>query len=129
MRQILLILLLVTSIFAEVINQKIDKKLIDSGIKIIDIRTPSEWRETGVVKGSIPIMFFDERGQYNLNEFMSKLNKHVKKGEKFALICRSGSRTTMVSQFLSKEYGYDVINLEGGILYGIGAKVPLIPYQ
>lgn len=44
---------------AEYTHQPIDQKLVDSKIKIIDIRTPSEWKTTGIVKGSFPIMFFD----------------------------------------------------------------------
>ena len=84
-------------------------------IKIIDIRTPPEWRETGIIKDSYTIMFFDEKGNYDIEKFISKLNKVVKKDEKFAIICRSGNRTTTISNFLSKELGYNLINLKGGI--------------
>ncbi len=123
------ILLLATTLMADYSAQPIDKKLIDSKIKIIDIRTPSEWKTTGLIKGSIPIMFFDEQGNYNVEAFLGKLNKVVKKGEKFALICNSGNRTQIVGNFLGKQQGYNVIDLQGGIQYAIGKKMPLEPYK
>lgn len=123
------LLLSATTLMADYIRQPIDQKLIDSKIKIIDIRTPSEWRTTGLVKGSIPITFFDEQGNYNTEIFLGQLNKVVKKGEKFALICNSGNRTQIVGTFLGKQQGYNVIDLQGGIQYAIGKKLPLEPYK
>jgi rhodanese-related sulfurtransferase len=110
------LLLFATSLFAELQNVWVTKDFLNKNIKIIDIRTPAEWRETGIVKGSIPIMFFDEQGNYDVPKFLKALNKVVKKDEQFALICRVGSRTGMVSEFLSKDMGYKVINLKGGMM-------------
>jgi rhodanese-related sulfurtransferase len=129
MRLWLLSLLMSATLFAEYTRQPIDQPLVDSKIKIIDIRTPSEWKTTGLVKGSIPIMFFDEQGNYNVEAFLGKLNKVVKKGEKFALICNSGNRTQVVGTFLGKQQGYNVIDLAGGIQYAIGKKITLEPYK
>lgn len=122
-------LMFATTLMAEYIAQPIDQKLIDSKIKIIDIRTPNEWKTTGLLKGSIPIMFFDEQGNYNAEAFIEKLNKVVKKEEKFALICNSGSRTQVVGNFLGKQQGYNVIDLKGGIQDAIRKKIPLEPYK
>ncbi|MBV5320932.1 MAG: rhodanese-like domain-containing protein [Sulfuricurvum sp.] len=123
------LLLTITTLSAEYVRQPIDQKLLDSKIKIIDIRTPSEWKTTGLIKGSIPITFFDEQGNYNAELFLGKLNKIVKKNEKFALICNSGNRTQMVGNFLDKQLGYSVIDLQGGIQYAIAKKLPLEPYK
>lgn len=128
MKQFLLALL-ATSLMADYTAQPIDQKILDSKIKIIDIRTPSEWKTTGIVKGSIPIMFFDEQGNYDLNGFTSQLNKKIKKGERFALICNSGSRTQMVGSHLGNKMGYNVLDLQGGIQYAIAKKIPLEPYK
>lgn len=114
----LLLLVLSASLVASLENRYPTMELINSDIKIIDIRTEGEWIETGIIKGSYPITFFDEQGNYNVANFLSKLNQVVKSGEKFALICRTGSRTKVVSNFLSRN-GYDVINLNGGILHAI----------
>ena len=110
------LLLLATSLFAELKQEWSTENFLQKNIKIIDIRTPAEWRETGIVKGSYPIMFFDEQGNYDVPKFLKALNKVVKKDEQFALICRVGSRTGMVSEFLSNKLGYKVINLKGGIM-------------
>lgn len=123
------LILSLTTLFAEYTAQPIDQKLLDSKIKIIDIRTPAEWKETGIVKGSIPITFFDEKGNYDLQNFTSQLDKQIKKGEQFALICRSGSRTQMVGTHLGKQMGYNVIDLKGGMIYAISKKIPLEPYK
>lgn len=122
-------LLLITSAMADYIRQPIDEKLVTSKIKIIDIRTPMEWKTTGIVKGSIPIMFFDEQGKYDLNGFLTQLNTHIKKGERFAVICNSGNRSQVLGSYLGKQMGYNVIDLEGGIQYAISKKIPLEPYK
>jgi rhodanese-related sulfurtransferase len=98
-------------------------------LKIIDIRTPGEWKETGIVKGSYTIMFFDEEGRFDIPRFLEALNRVVKKGERFALICRTGSRTTEVSPFLSQQLGYDVINLAGGLVKLTEEGYKLTPYR
>ncbi|WP_296824552.1 rhodanese-like domain-containing protein [Sulfurovum sp.] len=116
MKKIILgVLLLGNLLFAELQNVWVTPKFLEKNIKIIDIRTPGEWRETGIVKGAYPIMFFNEQGKFNVQKFLEELNKVVKKDEPFALICRTGSRTTEVSKFLSSQLGYKVINLKGGM--------------
>ena len=128
-RLLILLLLSTTYAFAELKHQYIDHALVGSGTPIVDIRTPGEWKNTGLVKGSIPIMFFNETGGYNIPAFLQSLNEKVDTKKEFAIICNSGSRTRIVGQFLSEKMGYKVINLQGGILYGIGKKVPLEPYK
>jgi len=115
MKKILLALILVSSfLFAGVKTVNVSPKFVTSGIKIIDIRTKGEWEQTGIVKDSIPITFFDERGNYDAKKFLDLLNGYVKKDEEFALICRTGNRTTAVSDFLGKN-GFNVVNLKGGV--------------
>ena len=116
MKKLLLILLLLLNhLFAEVINEYPSQKLIDTGITIIDIRTPQEWKEDGLIRGAIPITFWYADGSYNLPLFLRQLKEKVKDGERFALICHVGSRTAEVADFLSKEYNMHVINLLGGM--------------
>ena len=62
------------------------------------------------------ITFFRADGSYDFRDFLNKLNKIIKKDEVFAIICRSGHRSKIVSNFLSKN-GYNVINLVGGMNY------------
>jgi len=115
---VLIFLILATSLFADLKQESATESFLNNNksIKIIDIRTPSEWRQTGIIKGAYTIMFFDGKGHYDVQKFLKELNKVVKKGEQFALICHTGSRTTEVSKFLANEFGYNVINLNGGMM-------------
>lgn len=126
-RFIMALLVLATALFAEVTHQPLDTKLLNSGIQIVDIRTPAEWKQTGIVKGSVPIMFFDERGGYNVDAFLKELNSKIDTSKKFALICRTGSRTKLVANFLSKNLAYNVINLQGGIMNAMRQQLPIEP--
>lgn len=123
------LLLLLTLAQAEVINQPISKALMSKHIPIVDIRTPAEWKETGIVKGSIPIMFFDEKGGYNVDAFLHELNAKVDTKKPFAIICHTGSRTGMLAPFLSKTFHYTVYNLQGGVAYAQTHGIPFVPYQ
>ncbi|MDF1880227.1 rhodanese-like domain-containing protein [Sulfurimonas sp. MAG313] len=130
MYKLLSILLLIQAFaYGEVINTYPTQEFLDSGIKIIDIRTEAEWKETGIIKGAIPLTFFDERGNYDVYVFMMNLRKQIKKGEKFALICHVGSRTSMVADFLDKEYKMQVINLLGGMDYLHNKAYKTVPYK
>ena len=66
---------------------------------LIDIRTPPEWKQTGVAKGAALINMIHPRGaQGFLDEVLAKVG-----GDRTAaivLICRTGNRTSMVQRFL-----------------------------
>ena len=117
---ILFILIIAISSFAFMSSnrgkdQKLTSALYKTGITIIDIRTKSEWVQTGIVRGSKTLTFFDKNGKYNARDFLYNLSKLVQKDEAFAIICRTGNRTTTVAKFL-KQNGYPrVINLLGGV--------------
>ena len=116
MKKIIISLILLSSLLlAELQNIVATEDFLAKNIPIVDIRTPGEWRETGIVKGSATIMFFDEQGGYNVEDFLTKLNKAVDTKKEFAIICRVGSRTGMVGEFLANDLKYPVINLQGGI--------------
>ena len=123
------LLLLISSLYAELKNEYLTQKMLDSKIPIVDIRTTGEWRETGIIKGSIPIMFFNEKGAYDMNDFLKKLNEKVDTKKPFALICRTGSRTKQVSTYLAKELKYPVTNIVGGIMYPQMKNPPFVSYK
>jgi len=117
MQKILLGLVLLSStILAKITNVEISREYIEkSKIKIIDIRTQSEWEKMGVIKGAYLITFFPEAGECNPKLFMQELNRVVDKDEQFALISNTASRTKLVSNFLGKKNNYNVVNLVGGM--------------
>jgi len=122
-------MLLISSLFAELKNEYLTQKMLDSKIPIVDIRTTGEWMETGIIKGSIPIMFFNEQGKYDVRAFVNELNQKVDTTKPFAVICRTGSRTKMVSAYLSKELHYKVTNILGGVTYPQMKKPPFVKYK
>ena len=117
------------SLFGIMTEEYPSKKLLNSNIPIVDIRTPPEWVETGVVENAITIMFFDEQGNYDVEGFLRELNKKVDTSKPFALICRTGSRTTVLADFLGNKLGYNVINIKGGMVYVKGMKLKIVPYK
>ena len=90
---------------------------IKENIVVIDIRTPEEWSNTGVIPSSKKIMFFDKQGKYDVESWMAKFSKYVKEPQQaFVLVCRSGNRTGQVGNFLSKQLKFkNVYHLQNGI--------------
>ena len=130
MKKLLLSLaIVVTSLFAEITNAHPDMTFLNKKIPTVDIRTEGEWKETGILKGAIPITFFDEKGGYDIPKFLKELSSKVDVKKPFALICRTGSRTKIVSNFLSEKMGYHVYDLNGGMIYAASNKLPIIPYK
>lgn len=93
------------------------QEMIDKNITVIDIRTPPEWKDVGTIPTSKKIMFFDEKGKYDVDNWLKEFSTQVKdKKQPFVLVCRSGNRTGMVGNFLSKQLGYEnVYHLQHGI--------------
>ena len=109
---------LVPSANAEVVdidNRKL-AELLAKGVPVVDVRTPGEWQQTGVIAGSHMLMFFDERGRYDLQKFEADITKLVKPEEPVIVICRTGSRTVSIAPFLDQKVGYPVVyNVRLGI--------------
>ena len=106
----------------EVNNNKIII-LMESGVPLIDIRTKREWYETGVIKKSNLLTFFDKDGNYDVKEWMSKLKKIASNKDPVIIICRSGRRSRIVSNFLDQEANYsNVYHATNGILSWIDSK-------
>ncbi len=109
------------------INNAELEKLISEGVPVIDIRRAEEWRQTGVVKGSHLITFFDKRGNYNVPAWLEKLAPIADKNQPFILICRTGNRTGTLSNFLDKKLGYTkVYNVRRGITDWIAKGKPVV---
>jgi len=102
------------------------KNLLAKGTKIVDIRRPEEWKETGVVEGSKLLMSFDEKGNLSAG-FLPELLSYAPRGEPVILICRTGSRTGFMSNLLSRKFGYSkVLNVENGIVEWIADGNPVV---
>jgi len=114
-----------TKLFAEIIevnNNKI-KILMESGTPLIDIRTEKEWLRTGVINQSKLLTFFDKDGNYDANKWLLELKKIASKNDPVIIICRSGRRSRIVSNFLDKQANYlKIFHATNGILSWIDSK-------
>lgn len=85
------------------------------GATVVDIRTPGEWRQTGIIPGAKTIVSFTDRGQFNPN-FLEELQAVAGPDDEVILVCQTGARSTKVSEFLSGRVGYkNVLNHQGGM--------------
>lgn len=104
-------------------------QLIDmaaAGIPLIDIRRAPEWEETGVIEGSHPITFFDDRNKYDLDAWLAAFDKVADRDKPFILICRHGIRTRMLGRYLDGRQDFrQVHHLELGISGWILADRPV----
>ncbi len=96
------------------------KTLQAKGVPVIDIRTPQEWQQTGIIKGAHQMMFFDVQGNAHAQTWLKDLSKVVKdKKTPFILYCAHANRTKAVGNWLVDKLGYThVYELKGGIEYG-----------
>ncbi len=107
--------------YSNISNAKL-QELLDQGVLLVDIRRKDEWLQTGIVKGSKTITFFDQMGKIN-NDFVPQFTAIAKPDQPIMLICRTGNRTKAVSAALVQQLGYkNVMNVTTGITGWIAEK-------
>ena len=81
---------------------------------LIDIRTPPEWKETGVARGARQVNMLHPQGP---NGFVEQLLGELKgdRSAPIALICRTGNRTTQVQRYLQGVGFTQVYNVKEGM--------------
>ncbi len=115
------LLLLSVSVWAEFKSISAEEltKLQAKGVPVIDIRTPQEWRQTGIIKGAHKMMFFTPRGEANVAEWFFELGRLVKdKSSPIVLYCAHANRTKVLGRALDQMGFAKVYELEGGIENG-----------
>jgi len=100
--------------YANIGNDKL-KELLARQVKIVDIRRPEEWKQTGVVEGSELMTAFDDRGRFN-RSFPSAFTSFAAPDEEVILICRTGNRSSVLANMLAEQANYlKVYNVADGI--------------
>lgn len=103
-------------------------KLLEKGVLVIDIRTAPEWSQTGIVKGSHLITFFDRYGRYDIPSWLAAVRKIIGPDDPVILICRTGNRTASVSGLLGIREKYKTVyNVKDGIVKWIAEERSVIP--
>ncbi|GAB6057321.1 rhodanese-like domain-containing protein [Desulfonatronum parangueonense] len=97
--------------------------LQNAEIKIIDIRRPEEWQQTGTPQGSLRLSFEQHPG--GSEGFLRDLQLALDgdKTKPFAIICRTGNRTAMLLSFLHANGFTAAMAIPEGIVgssHGIG---------
>jgi len=122
MKKLLLTIALSYSLLAEFKTITADSliKMQKQGIPVIDIRTPQEWKDRGIIKGAHKIMFFTPLGEADIPNFMYKLGTLVKnKNKPFIIYCAHANRSKELGKWLTNKLGFKkVYELKGGIEFG-----------
>jgi rhodanese-related sulfurtransferase len=84
-------------------------------ITLIDIRTPREWRQTGIAEGALPI---DMTRKTFVQEVLDAVGGD--KDAPIGIICRTGNRTTYTQKALQEMGFTNVYNVKEGMA-GSGA--------
>ena len=118
-------LLMTKFAFADVvdINNNQLLELSNTNIPIVDVRSKTEWDQTGVIPNSILLTFFDKEGNYDLNEWYEKLLLEIDEGEPIILMCRSGNRSRIIADMMDKEFDNVIYNAKRGITSWINEKL------
>jgi len=114
-----------SQVFADVkqVNNEEIITLIQNGVSVIDVRRADEWHNTGVIKQSNLLTFFDKQGNYNTDKWLSELKKIAKEGDPVIIICRSGKRSGIVAKLLDEQANYtNVYNASGGMVSWVNSK-------
>jgi rhodanese-related sulfurtransferase len=84
-------------------------------LTLVDIRTPKEWRQTGVAEGALRI---DMTSRTFVDDLLGAVDGN--KDAPIAIICRTGNRTTYTQRALMERGFSSVYNVKEGMA-GSGA--------
>ena len=88
-------------------------------LTLVDIRTPPEWKQTGIAKGAKLVNMLHPQGAPGfVNALLEQVNGD--RNAPIALICRTGNRTTQVQRYLESVGFTQVHNIKEGMA-GSGA--------
>jgi rhodanese-related sulfurtransferase len=129
--KLIIFLLTVKFAFADVvdINNEQIVELSKANIPIVDVRSSSEWDQTGVIPTSILLTFFDKEGNYDLDKWYEKLLLEIEEGEPIILICRSGNRSRIIAEMMDKQFDNIIYNAKRGITSWIDEKLIIVKPQ
>ena len=132
MKKFLIILVVLSkTTFAEVfdVDNKKLKILLDQNIKLVDIRTLSEWKKTGVISESHLLSLVNEKGIYSLQRWYQSFSNIQLRNNSVILICAVGGRSKYIAKILNSiDKSLTIYNVKKGILNWIKNKNPVVKY-
>ena len=122
MKKIVALLFITTTLLFAKFTSIDANRLIElqkKGVVVVDIRTPKEWKERGIIPNAKTITFFKEDGRVDFIAFMRELTKYVKNSNQpFIIYCAHANRTKVVGKILNSLGVKNLYELDGGIEYG-----------
>lgn len=82
----------------------------DPDILLVDIRTPEEWQQTGVIEGALLITYTGP------DRFLQAVRPHLQPDQTLALVCRSGNRTSRAARQIAGLIDNPVLDVQGGMI-------------
>jgi rhodanese-related sulfurtransferase len=92
----------------------------NDGARLVDVREPEEWAETGIPQGAVLIP---------LGDLESRAASELAADRPVYVICRSGNRSQTGSDILVELGFAEVYNVGGGITAWLAAGLPVDTYQ
>ncbi len=86
-----------------------EKTISRDGVQLLDVRTEAEFSEGHIASDKVKNI------DYRQPDFVEQADGELDKGRLVAVYCRSGRRSMDAARLLAKR-GFEVINLNGGIL-------------
>jgi rhodanese-related sulfurtransferase len=80
------------------------------GRLLVDIREPSEWKESGVLEGA------RLHSWRSPQDFAAAFGDQLSQADEILVICRSGSRSSRAARALSDYLDREVVDVSGGML-------------
>jgi len=117
--------------FADIVNVNNSQiiELSNNNVPIIDVRRSSEWEQTGVIPNSILLTFFDDEGNYDYNQWYTKLLSEINTEEQIILICRSGKRSKAIAEMMNSKLDIRIYNAKNGIISWLNEKLITVKPQ
>jgi rhodanese-related sulfurtransferase len=111
------------------INNEELQQLENQQAVVVDIRTPEEWKASGIIPGSHPLTFFDTEGRFDLPAFANTLNRLSPDiSRPIVLVCRSGHRSEEAGKMLATLWpNRKVLHLDHGITGWVRDGRPVSP--
>ena len=103
------------------VTQMTVEQMKADGALIVDIRTPEEWAETGVIDGAKLVTFTDPES------FLAAVGPELADGRDLVLVCRSGRRSGAAAEALQALIPNRIVSQDGGMSVLIGEGYQAVP--
>jgi len=81
----------------------------DDSLLLVDIRTPEEWKQSGVIDGALLLTYSTPEA------FLKVVGPQLKPGQRIGLICRSGNRTSRAAKQIAPLFKGEIVDVQGGM--------------